>query len=268
MLKFIPSLLLALAVGCVSNDLQKPFDCTTVAISLTVEASNNTSTCGATDGSIHVRASNGEGPYTYSINGGSFSSNSVFSNLATGTYTIVARDINGCEGTLLPSPTITNPGSTLAVSVQSESDKSCLTENGILTIIASGGVPPYTFNLNNGSFGSTSTFSNLAPSTYTVTVRDNEGCTFSASATVSRGDTGVSWSSEIQNIISSNCAVSGCHNGSQSPNLSTLANVQSQKTNVKARTTSKSMPPSGRTPLSDEQIKKIACWVDDGAKNN
>ena len=36
-------------------------------------------------------------PYTYSVNGSSFTSTTNYTNLAAGTYTIVVRDVNGCE---------------------------------------------------------------------------------------------------------------------------------------------------------------------------
>ena len=267
MLRKLPLLLLTL-VSCVSHDLKDTIDCSTVAISVTLVTSSNVTTCAATDGSISVTASGGEEPYTFRLNDGDFVTSGVFQNLATGIYTVVARDANGCEATLLPSPTITSPGSTLSANLEPVDDTSCMTDNGTITVIASGGAEPYEYKLGNGSFGSNATFSNLTNGNYTITVKDNDGCTFAVPATVARGDTGISWSGEIKNIIDTNCAVSGCHNGSQSPNLSTLSSVQNNKANVKTRTSNGSMPPSGRTPLSDEQKKKIACWVDDGAKNN
>lgn len=263
-----PAFLIIALFGCASNDLTKPFDCTTTNITVTLESKQDVSTCAAADGSISIRASNGQTPYEYSINGGSFTSNPVFTNLATGTYTLTVRDANGCEGTLLPSPTVTSPGSTLTLSAVTGSDTNCLTDNGSLSATASGGVPPYTYRLNNGSFSDLSDFSALAPGSYTITAKDSEGCTFSLNTSISRGDTGTSWSSDIQSVINTNCAIPSCHNGSQAPNLSTLAGVQTNAESIKNRTTSKSMPPSSRPDLTDDQIKKIACWVDDGAKNN
>lgn len=267
-MKHLPIFLLLVLTGCANNDLQKPFDCSSTTIVITLDAKSDVSSCAAADGSITISASNGKSPYLYSINGGDFVSTSVFSNLTTGTYTLTVKDANGCESTLVPSATITSPGSTLSLSVITGSDTNCLNDNGSISVTAAGGVPPYTYRLNNGTFGALSDFASLASGNYTVIAKDSEGCTFSINTSISRGDTGTSWSNEIQSIISTNCAVSGCHNGSQSPNLTTLAGAQNNKTSIKTRTTSKSMPPSGRTSLSDEQIKKIACWVDDGAKDN
>ncbi|MBK8362522.1 MAG: hypothetical protein IPL24_02240 [Bacteroidetes bacterium] len=55
--------------------------------------------------------------------------------------------------------------------------------NGTATVTASGGTSPYTYLWSNGQTGSTATA--LTVGTYTVTVTDVNGCTATASATVS-----------------------------------------------------------------------------------
>jgi len=50
-------------------------------------------------GIIDVVASGGEIPYQFRIDESAFQSNNKFENLASGTYTLVAKDINGCEAT-------------------------------------------------------------------------------------------------------------------------------------------------------------------------
>ncbi len=47
--------------------------------------------------------------------------------------------------------------------------------NGSITVTAAGGIPPYTYAFNNGSFSSINTFTNLAAGTYTVDVQDGAG---------------------------------------------------------------------------------------------
>jgi gliding motility-associated-like protein len=65
------------------------------------------------DGQIVVTASGATGPYTYSLNGGTFGTASIFDSLDIGTYVIVAKDANGCEVT--KTETLTQP-SQLAIS--------------------------------------------------------------------------------------------------------------------------------------------------------
>jgi hypothetical protein len=260
--------LLLLLAACTNNDLEGPFDCGTVSISVSLVSSANVTSCTESNGSLSVSATGGKEPYTFSVNGGAFVTSGVFQNLASGSYTVVAKDANGCQATLLPSPTLTNTTSTLTATVESGIDTGCTTDNGSLSVTAQQGTPPYQYKLGTQNFGSASSFANLAAGNYTIIVKDNAGCTFTVNKTIARGDTGVSWSSEVQSIITNNCATSGCHNGNQSPNLSSLSGVQNNKDQVKSRTANNSMPPSGRTPLTAEQKAKIACWVDDGAKNN
>jgi uncharacterized membrane protein len=52
----------------------------------------------ASNGSISVTAGGSSG-YTYNINGGGYQSSNIFSNLASGTFTIGVMDINGCTKT-------------------------------------------------------------------------------------------------------------------------------------------------------------------------
>ena len=80
----------------------------------------------------------------------------------------------------------------------------------------------------------------------------------------------VSLSSDVQSIISSNCAISGCHvSGARSPNLSEKQNIISQASRIKQRTASRSMPPPGSgITLTDEEIATLGCWADQGANDN
>jgi uncharacterized membrane protein len=76
-----------------------------------------------------------------------------------------------------------------------------------------------------------------------------------------------SFSNDISPIISTNCAISGCHKGTSGlPDFSTLKNIQASASAIKTQTVSRSMP-IGKT-LTDDEISVIACWVNDGAPNN
>ncbi len=74
------------------------------------------------------------------------------------------------------------------------------------------------------------------------------------------------YASKIKSIIDSNCATSGCHDGSNPrPDFTSYDNVYARRSNIKSRVVGKSMPPAGKTPLSQSVIDQIDCWVQNGA---
>ncbi|WP_417885205.1 hypothetical protein [Zunongwangia sp.] len=75
----------------------------------------------------------------------------------------------------------------------------------------------------------------------------------------------ISFQESIQPIITNSCIK--CHNGTVHPlNFENLTVLQNNAGTIKAVTQNRTMPLNGR--LTDEQIKTIACWVDNGAKIN
>ena len=169
---------------------------------------------------------------------------------------------------------ITAPGSTLDATVTTTPDNECLTDNGTITLTGTGGTPPYTYQFGTGTAGSQNSFSNLKAGSYTFIVRDSDttaSCIKTVNVLVKHGDTGTSFVTNIKPILDKSCAIGGCHNGDNgaSRNWDVFTNVQNNASNIKMRTTNKSMPPAGSTTaLTADQIKLIACWVEDGAKNN
>lgn len=80
----------------------------------------------------------------------------------------------------------------------------------------------------------------------------------------------VSFSADIRPILNTNCQISPCHGSNGGiPDWSTYETISANAAGIKSRTGNKTMPPaaSGKS-LTDEEIQKIADWVDDGALNN
>lgn len=148
------------------------------ATSTTTDAS----CAGSADGSIVVNATGGTAPYSFSIDGGVFQSDSTFSNLAAGTYVITVRDLNFCEGVF--SFTVGNT-STITATFSNVVDVLCFGDNtGEFTVQGGGGTAPYDYAVNGGGFTANGTFTTLTAGTYTVTVRDAGGCTLDTSITL------------------------------------------------------------------------------------
>ena len=82
------------------------------------------------------------------------------------------------------------------------------------------------------------------------------------------------FAADVRPIISTKCAISGCHNGDMGQDLNWTVfeefHERAASGLVKFRVTHHIMPPSNSPagPLSQEQINAIACWTDQGALNN
>ncbi len=245
-------------IACTSEQLEPIVDCNSNPILLTISETTDTG-CSTSSGGFTVTAIGGEGPYSFSTNANE-NTTGVFEDMVAGNYVVTATDQNGCsgetqvsienlDGVNLDEVTVTNAG--------------CGTDNGQVSIAVSGGAEPYAYRLNSGEPQSESLFSNLSKGTHEVSVSDQLGCEVTETVQVLSG---VSYAASVKAIIENNCAVSGCHNGSISPNLTTFASIQSKADRIKTRTGNKSMPQG--SSLSQSEIDLIACWVEDGARDN
>ena len=156
-----------------------PDPCSGITVSVS-GTNTNPSTLTSSDGSITVSASGGSG-FTYNLNGGAFQLSPVFTGLAAGSYTVIAKNSNGCTGSATFTLTGTNPcaGITIAVNATIINPTSTITNNGSINATATGS-SGFTFSLNGGAFQSTGNFANLGVGSYTVTAKDINGCTGSA----------------------------------------------------------------------------------------
>ncbi|TYA72007.1 T9SS type B sorting domain-containing protein [Seonamhaeicola marinus] len=151
----------------------------TPSAALSVSTSTNALTC-ISGGSVTVTATGGWGNYTYELEQPDTSvlgpqTNNTFSNLTqAGTYTVTVTDANNCvETATFNLTTPTNPTAT----IDAASDYCYDPVNGAtLVVSASGGLPPYEYNINGGAFNTSNTFTGLTPGNYTIVVRDANGC--------------------------------------------------------------------------------------------
>lgn len=250
--------------ACSGNDEPSEFDCSTSDLSIISEGLVHPTNCTG-DGSITVVGTGGKAPYTYALNAGVFGNSADFNNLAAGDYTIRVKDKNGCLALIELSLQL--PGADpLTVEATLTADTECFTNNGIIEVAASGGQEPYQYKLGNGLFGSEFVFDELAPGNYSVSVKDALECIFVKSITVVKGNSQTSLRNDIEPIIEQNCAVPDCHNGSESPNLTSLSAIRNNAIAIKRETQNGNMPQEG--DLTAEQKALIACWVDEGANDN
>ncbi len=128
-------------------------------------------TCnGGCNGSATVVASGGAPPYTYLWNDQLGQTTTTATGLCGGNYTVTITDANGCF--LVQPVTIVEPAAILAN--PAITDPTCGLCDGSITVIPSGGTPPYTYNWSNGQ--TTATVNNICAGVYTVAITDANGC--------------------------------------------------------------------------------------------
>ncbi len=139
------------------------------------------STCGNPNGSASVVASGGTAGYTYAWapSGGNAAS---ASGLIAGSYTVTVTDANLCTSTAtVVVPNAGSPTATISASI----NISCFGgNNGSITVTGSGGTLPYTYSWNSAPVQTTASASALTAGSYTVTLTDANGCSTTASATI------------------------------------------------------------------------------------
>lgn len=143
--------------------------------------------CGASNGSVTIGATTGgTAPYLYSLNGSTFTTTTFYNGLTANTYSIIVQDVNGCS---YSTSAIVNDLSGLTASITAQTNVSCNGgNNGSVTITAGNSTPPYTFSLNGGAFGGSGTFGGLIQGSYTVTVKDGNGCVLIVPVTITQPD--------------------------------------------------------------------------------
>ncbi len=256
-------LIIAFFTSCVNNSEEPTLDCSASNLNLEVESSIK-SDC-QNPGSVTLLATGDAMPLTYSANGVDFQEDRTMENLFAGDLEFFVKDANGCIESV--NFVLESIGNAISLDISVE-DSDCISGNtGSIEVTASGGSGDYSFSLNGGNPNNSGLFTALSSGFYTIEVTDSEGCKASSNATIDV-ITDVSLSGNITAIVISNCAISGCHNGSVSPNLSTKSAIIQNANSIKSRTSSRTMPPSSRPDLSDSQIQQIACWVDAGAIDN
>ena len=151
----------------------------------TTVTSTNVLCFGGTNGTGTATASGGTPPYTYQWAPCQCAGNNpVVSCLGAGTYTVTVTDSKGCTKTA--SVTITEPP-VLTTIMATPTHVTCNGgTNGSASVAVSGGTSAYTYSWNTTPVKTTPTASGLGAGTYTVTVTDGNGCSKTASVTITQ----------------------------------------------------------------------------------
>lgn len=140
-----------------------------------ISTSVTDATCGSSNGIIVATASGGTAPYTYSLNNGTVYNTGNFPHLAGGTYILTVIDANGViTSTNVTVANIHSPPQLTVSSVTTPS--ACDAFDAVVTLNASGGLPPYQYSIDGANFQTSNIFSNLSYGLYDFFVKDANGC--------------------------------------------------------------------------------------------
>ena len=127
---------------------------------------------GGNDGSAEVLITTGVPPFSFQWSNGA--STQTLYGLAAGSLQVKVTDSLGCQDSLIV--TIPQPTKLIFNSVVS-TKASCLSAaNASLVATASGGSPPYSFQLDSGPIQFTGSFNGVTPGPHTVYIFDANGC--------------------------------------------------------------------------------------------
>lgn len=129
---------------------------------------------GSANGAVTVTAAGGTSPYQYSLNGRDFFSSPTFSNLSARPYTVTVRDTNGCRFSI---PVIIVSPTGLTSQLLNFSDVACHGDSsGSITILGSGGAPPYAYSYDGILFSPFAVLQNIPAGSYQSFLRDANNC--------------------------------------------------------------------------------------------
>ncbi|MCI5057440.1 MAG: gliding motility-associated C-terminal domain-containing protein [Flavobacteriales bacterium] len=128
------------------------------------------------NGTIDLTPFNGFSPYTFNWSNGATTED--LSNLCGGKFEVTITEQSNCQ--LVISDSLIAPDTIKIFDASNAAN--CNQNNGIASIIVSGGAQPYTYVWSSGA--SNSFVTGLGPGTYNLTVTDASGCDSNVSVTV------------------------------------------------------------------------------------
>ncbi|MFN5878355.1 MAG: gliding motility-associated C-terminal domain-containing protein, partial [Flavobacteriales bacterium] len=171
---------------------------------VTVTTTSTAATCGSTNGTATANGTGGTGTITYSWNTTPAQTTATATGLGVGVYTVTATDVNGCQSTATANIS-SSFGPTVTITPQ---QVSCFGgSNGQATANATGGTGTLTYLWSTTPAQTTQTATGLIAGNYSVLVTDGNGCTGTASVTITQP------TSAVTVTTTSTAATCGSNNG-------------------------------------------------------
>jgi len=177
---------------------------------LTVQTLVNNETCSNQNGMVSILAGGGTPAYYFELSNNTTATDTFFTQLGAGNYSIITTDFNGCTTqTAFQINNLDKPTINQAIT----SNLSCYQSNDGVIQLAAAGNGTLQYSLDGIIFQNSNIFNQLSAGGYTITIRDTNGCTSDTTILLTEPN------AIIANIqtTSSNCTLS---NGSLTVNAS------------------------------------------------
>lgn len=138
---------------------------------------------GASDGQIEIKRVSGSATFTFVLDGSNTrtGSSATFTGLSAGPHTLKISDGSGaCD--VVPEVVISQPQKLVATAT---TDPNCIPGSGPIGILASGGSPGYQYSQgSSGPWSNNSVIKGLSNGSYSIHVKDANGCQTTATTIV------------------------------------------------------------------------------------
>lgn len=159
-------------------------------------------------------------------------------------------------------------GSAIEISGVTTTESFVGESNGSIRVDASSRNGSSMFSLDGLNFQDSPLFNDLSTGTYTIYIKDELDCENQVTAEI-KSILPVSYSEDIVPILETNCMVPACHCDGNPLCFDNYELVSSYADEIRQRTSQRNMPPSySGIFLTDQDIKKISDWVEQGAPDN
>jgi len=121
------------------------------------------------NGAISIQVNSGTGPFEYALQGGSYKTSPIFSDLSAGSYVVSVRNAF-CT---VDVPAVLTAPNELKMTY-TKTDEYCSRQDGLVDAVAIGGTPPYSYYWDNVPVSANIT--GLQAGTYELMVTDQQNC--------------------------------------------------------------------------------------------
>ena len=161
---------LATQTGCAQDTVSDNLQVQTVTIQSNVTIVD--SYCNPDRADIQITSSGGTSPYSYNLVGVGTSTTGSYTDVPTGSYTLLITDSAGCNDTNQINVTPVIPD----IETTSSVDLICNATEGDVLVSSTGGSSPYSYELVGVGTNSLGNFNDVAQGTYILYSTDSDGC--------------------------------------------------------------------------------------------